>query len=77
MAMNPLELMKLAERYQIFMSQHPKMGAFYRDVITQAIREGSILDIKVTDPDGKEYFTNMRLTKEDMETIEILKNLKG
>ncbi len=75
MAANPLELMKLAERYQIFASQHPKVPAFVRDVTGRAVREDAVIEIRVTDPEGKEYVTNMKVTPEDKETIEILKGL--
>ncbi len=75
MAANPMELMKLAERYQIFSSQHPKVPAFVKDVTERAIREDAVIEIKVTDPEGKEYVTNMKVTPEDQETFGILKGL--
>ncbi len=77
MAINPLEMMKLGERFKIFSSQHPKVTPFIQTVSRDAIREGSVLELKVTDPEGKEYVTNIRVTAEDMETVNILKNMKG
>ena len=76
MAVNPMELMKLRERLSVFQSQHPRFSAFMTDVAANALMEGSVLEIKAARPDGKEYVTNLRLTREDMETIEILKHLK-
>jgi hypothetical protein len=35
------------------------------------------LELKVTETDGRTSVTNMRLTPEDIETIEIIKSLKG
>ena len=77
MAVNPMELMKLGERLRIFNSQHPRIGAFLQDVNAHAIGEGAVIELKVTSPEGKEYITNIKMTKEDLETIEILKHLKS
>lgn len=77
MAMNPMEMMKLGERFRIFQSQHPRAIAFVQDVAANAIQEGTIMELKVTMPDGKERITNIKLTADDLETIRIMKNLKG
>lgn len=75
--MNPMEMMKLGERFRIFQSQHPRAIAFVQDVASNAIQEGTVMELKVTTPDGRERITNIRLSAEDLETINILKNLKG
>lgn len=77
MAVNPLELMKMKERLTTFHTQHPRVGAFLSDVSANAIREGSIVELKVTSPEGREYVTNIRVTSDDMKTLDILKNMKG
>ena len=76
MAMNPMEMMKLGERLRIFTSQHPKFPAVLKDVGDNGIREGTIIDVKVTTPEGREFVSNIKVTAEDLETVEILKNLK-
>ena len=76
MAKNPMEMMKLAGRLKIFKEQHPKTIRFFTDVAQNAVREGTVIEMKVTDPDGKDYITNFRVTAEDMETVEMLKNLQ-
>ena len=76
MSKNPMEMMKLAGRLKIFEQQHPKMVAFVKDVGMSAFLEGTVVEMKVTDPDGKEYVTNFRVTAEDMETVEIMRNLQ-
>jgi hypothetical protein len=77
MAVNPMELMKLGERLRIFNSQHPRVGAFVKDVGANAFGEGAVIEVKVTSVEGKQYVTNIKVTKEDIETIEILKNIKS
>ncbi|WP_338801424.1 hypothetical protein WAA20_15255 [Butyrivibrio fibrisolvens] len=64
------------QRLNIFRTQHPKFQAFLGSVTQGAIREGTIIEIKVTDPDGGEYISNMKLTSDDIETVEILKNIR-
>lgn len=76
MAMNPAIMMKMMQRLNIFRSQHPKFQAFLGSVTQGAIREGSIIEIKVTDPDGGEYISNIKLTSDDIETVEMLKNIR-
>ena len=73
---NPMDMMKLAQRLQIFSSQHPRAIAFLRDTAQNVVQTGTIIEMKVTTPDGHERISNIKLTQEDLETIEILKNLK-
>ena len=77
MAMNPMEMMKLAKRMNIFSNQHPKTVAFFKSVPQTVVGEGSVVEIKLTDPDGRVYITNFRVTQQDLETLEIFKKMKG
>lgn len=72
MAINPMNLMKLKGRFQIFKQQHPKFLAFLKVVNAKALEPGAVLTVKMTTVDGKEYETNIRLTKEDVETVRLL-----
>ncbi len=76
MGMNPAIMMKLMQRMNIFRTQHPKFQAFLGSVTQGAIREGTIIEIKVTDPNGGEYISNIKLTSDDIETVEMLKNIR-
>ncbi|HCG59656.1 MAG TPA: hypothetical protein DEV97_06590 [Lachnospiraceae bacterium] len=77
MAKNPLQFMQLAERLKTFREQHPRVLDFIQAVGRNNLQPGVILELRVTDLDGKVSVTNMRLTEEDVETIGIIKNLKG
>ena len=77
MAMNPKQLMQLAERWKILKEQHPRVIEFVRSLGRNSIQPGVILELKVTDNDGRVSVTNMRLTEEDVETIAIPKSLRG
>lgn len=76
MAVNPMALLKLKERYRLFMQQHPKMGPFVSKIMREGMREGSVLEIRVRTPEGQEYVSNIRLTADDLETISMLSGLK-
>ncbi|MCR5215561.1 MAG: hypothetical protein K6C69_01315 [Lachnospiraceae bacterium] len=69
-------LLELKSKVQNFLSAHPKFFSFIGVVGKQGIREGSIIEIKVTSPDGTEYTTNLRLSAEDLELLELFKNFK-
>ena len=69
MALNPMTLMKLKARFSIFRQEHPKVLPFLKAVSQNALREGTVMEVKFTDPEGKEYKSNIRLTQDDLETI--------
>lgn len=77
MALNPKQLLQLGERWKIFNEQHPRVLDFIRDVGRNSIEPGTILELKVTENSGRTAVTNIRLTEDDVETIAILKGLKG
>lgn len=77
MAINPKQLLQLGERWKILNEQHPRLIAFIRDVGRNSMKPGVILELKVIDTDGRTTVTNIRLTEEDVETVAILRGLKG
>ena len=74
MAMNPIAMMQAAGRIKIFQEQHPKAIAFIQSVSAGDLREGSIIELKVTTPEGKESVSNIKLTKDDIETFNLFIN---
>lgn len=72
MAINPMEMMKLKERMDIFMNQHPRVMPFFQALGGKVV-EGSVIEMKVTQPDGSELVCNIRVTAEDLRTVDILK----
>ncbi len=70
--MNPMALMQLKGLYDKFKGNHPKVPMFFK-AAGQMIDEGSIIEISVTDPQGKKITTNMKVSKEDLELFQQLK----
>lgn len=69
-------IMKIKGAWDSFNRNHPKLVPFCRAVAGEAICDGTIIEIKVTSPDGKEYNTNMKLTKDDLDLLAQLKSLQ-
>lgn len=65
-------LMQAKKRLAIFKSDHPKMVKFIKKIRREALKEGTVVEIKVTDPDGKEYVSNMKITGNDVEIADML-----
>lgn len=77
MAMNPMKLLKLKDRFKFFKKDHPKLVAFGGVAANGHLVEGSKVEIKITTPDGKAIATDFELTANDVETVKLLKELKG
>lgn len=74
--MNPLDIMKFKSLWDNFTTRHPKFPMFLNAVLQTGVSEGTIFEIQVKNPDGKEYASNLKITKEDLELFEKLKNMK-
>ena len=74
MAINPMAMLRMKERLEIFNRDHPRMASFMNAVGSQALQEGSVLELKVTTPEGREYVTNIKLNENDLETIAMLRS---
>ena len=73
--MNPMMLMQLVQRWSVFQQDHPRFMPFFSAAKETVLTEGSVLELKVTDPEGKEITTNIRVTANDVETFRIISEL--
>ena len=67
MGINPLKLMQLKEAWMQFNRRHPKLAPFFRAIQAKALKEGTVIEMKVTTPEGKSLVASIRLTEADME----------
>lgn len=72
--MNPMALMKIKGMFEKFQKNHPKVPMFFK-AASQNIGVDSIIEINVTTAEGKTLCTNMKVTKEDLELVEQLKQI--
>lgn len=74
--MNPLQLMQFKKYWDGFTSRHSKFPLFLNAVSQNGIVEGTIIEVQIKRPDGKEFATNLKIAKEDMELFQSMKNMK-
>lgn len=63
--MNPMQLLKAKDQLGKFRERHPKFIPFLKS-ITGKMVDGSVLEIKLTNPDGNSSTSNIKLTPEDL-----------
>lgn len=77
MGMNPMALIKAKKSWDTFSKNHPRFPAFLQAVQSAGIKEGTVIEVSVTTPDGKNMMTNVKITASDMQAFEALKGLQG
>lgn len=65
--MNPILLMQIKNSWDRFQSNHPKFPRYLTAVFQRGIKENSVIEFKVTTPDGEVLAANLRLNAEDVE----------
>ena len=66
---NPVKLLKFREGWGAFEQRHPKFVLFLGAIMKSGVGEGSVIEIKVTYPDGRELESNLKVTAEDVEFL--------
>lgn len=65
-------IQKAKETMERFRKNHPKFPAFIEAVSKNALKDGTLIEITVTTPDGTSYESNLKLNSEDMELLEMI-----
>lgn len=73
--MNPLAFLALKSSLGKFQENHPRFVQFVKAMSESGIQEGTVLECKAITPDGKEMTTNIKITQDDLELMEKLKEL--
>lgn len=53
-----------------FIASHPKFIPFWRAVGNSAVEEGTVIEFKVTTPDGRILESNLKLNASDVSSIQ-------
>ncbi|MDE6882958.1 MAG: hypothetical protein K2P48_07565 [Lachnospiraceae bacterium] len=72
---NPAAFFQLMNLWSRFQKNHPKFPKFLSAVTQNGIKEGSIIEVRVTTAAGESFDSNLKITADDMEMIEQLKNM--
>ena len=70
-----MQLLKMKSAWDRFRAAHPKFPLFLNSVMQDGIREGTILEFTVTEPDGRRYCSNLKISQEDLALFQELKEL--
>lgn len=73
MNINPMKLLQYKNYWNQFIDSHPKLPRFLGAVSQEALEVGTVVEVKVTTAEGKNYVSNIRLTESDMEMIRMMK----
>lgn len=68
-----MQIRRIMEQLQ---RSHPRFPAFLTAVRAAGIHEGTVIEVKVTEPDGREFITNVRVKEEDLEAVRALGELQ-
>ena len=69
-------IMKITGAWNTFKSNHPKFPAFCQAVSRKGLKEGSIIEIAITTPEGEKIETNLKVKDSDLELLKQLSDLK-
>ena len=72
---NPAIAMKIMSAKNKFTNNHPKFVAFFNTILSTGMPEGTIIEITVTKPGQAPITSNMKVTQEDLELVDSLKEL--
>lgn len=71
--MNPASIMKLMSAKNKFQKNHPKFVAFLNRCFAGGLKEGTIIEITVTNPGEVPITSNIKVQQSDLELLEELK----
>jgi hypothetical protein len=72
--MNIMNLMQLKEAWGVFKENHPKFPLFLNAASKNGLKEGSVVEITITPPEGKSITTNIKIKESDLKLFDQLKS---
>ena len=72
--MNLSSLLQFRDEWARFKARHPYFSPLLNAAYTRALREDSVISLKVTAPDGTEVASNLKVKKEDLELLSRIMN---
>lgn len=73
--MNPGSIMKLMNARNKFQNNHPKFVAFLNRCFAGGLREGTVIEITVTNPGEQPITSNIKVQQSDLELLSELKEI--
>jgi len=69
-------IMQMKNAWDTFTKNHPKFPMFLKAVMSKGIKEGTVIEVTITDPDGNPVNTNIKVTESDLLLFETLKKMR-
>lgn len=66
-------IMQMKSAWDTFTKNHPKFPMFLKAVMNKGIKEGTVIEVTITDPDGNPINTNIKVTESDLMLFETFK----
>lgn len=73
--MNLKAMMQLQNAWSSFSGRHPKFAPFLR-AARNTVKENTVIEIRITTEDGRVVESNLKITGEDLQLIEVLKQMQ-
>ena len=73
--MNPADTFKILVELNRFKADHPKAVAFVQSLTREGLQEGTVVEMKMTAPDGTEKICNLRVNEKDIALVALLREL--
>ena len=74
--MNPMNLLQLKPYWSRFKANHPKLVSFVKTASDERfLDEGRLIEIIVTNSQGKKMSANLRVRQDDMDFLGVLKDM--
>lgn len=71
-----MQLLQIKGMWTEFTSRHPKLPNFLNAVSQNGIKEGTIIEVQITTPEGKNLASNLKISREDMELFQKIKEMR-
>ena len=66
------DLLSAAKAWDAFRKNHPKFPAFMSAVKRSGVREGTLIEIRVTSPEGETIESNLKVQESDLDFLRML-----
>lgn len=69
-----MKLLQFKTMWDEFTNRHPKFPQFITAVTQHGITEGTVIEVSVTTPEGKNFTSNLKVTAEDIAAAKSLQD---
>ena len=72
---NPTIMFQVKSMWDKFTANQPKLPALFRAAAQLSMDEGTVIEVKITKSNGQSLAANVKLTAEDMELFDKIKEM--